>query len=129
MIVIDASVFVRLVLEPQVALKSSVELNEYEHWIAPEIIDLEVMNAIRKPLLRGEYDEERALMALDAFRSFSIERIATRELSQDIWKLRHNVTPYDAAYVVVANAIGAPLLTCDEKMHNAISMLTNSILV
>jgi predicted nucleic acid-binding protein len=30
-----------------------------------------------------------------------------------IWELRHNATAYDAAYIALAEALDAPLLTCD----------------
>jgi predicted nucleic acid-binding protein len=30
-----------------------------------------------------------------------------------IWQLRSNLTPYDACYVALAEALHAPLVTCD----------------
>jgi predicted nucleic acid-binding protein len=30
--------------------------------------------------------------------------------------LRNNLTAYDAAYVALAAALGAPLLTCDKRL-------------
>ena len=37
-------------------------------------------------------------------------------LSPRIWALRKNVTACDAAYLALAEALGAPLLTTDEKL-------------
>jgi predicted nucleic acid-binding protein len=36
-----------------------------------------------------------------------------------IWELRDNVTPYDAAYVALAEALDAPLLTADARFAAA----------
>jgi predicted nucleic acid-binding protein len=36
-----------------------------------------------------------------------------------IWELRHNVTAYDAAYLALAEALGAPLVTRDAKLAGA----------
>nr|WP_062339025.1 type II toxin-antitoxin system VapC family toxin [Herbidospora sakaeratensis] len=33
-----------------------------------------------------------------------------------IWELRHNFTPYDAAHIVLAEALELPLVTCDAKL-------------
>ncbi len=33
-----------------------------------------------------------------------------------IWELRESTTAYDAAYVTLAEALDAPLLTCDAKL-------------
>lgn len=119
MIVVDASVFVHLVLETDKSQAAEKILADYEHWIAPEIAELEVMNGIREPLLRGEMSEVRALEALEAFHAFGIARLETASLKDEIWALRHNLTPYDAAYVAIARALGVPFITSDKKMGNA----------
>ena len=36
-----------------------------------------------------------------------------------IWELRDNLTAYDAAYVALAEALGAPLVTCDSRLASA----------
>jgi predicted nucleic acid-binding protein len=36
-----------------------------------------------------------------------------------IWDLRNNLTAYDAAYVALAEALGAPLLTRDRRLVTA----------
>jgi predicted nucleic acid-binding protein len=36
-----------------------------------------------------------------------------------IWELRRNITAYDAAYVALAEALAAPLLTRDAALASA----------
>jgi predicted nucleic acid-binding protein len=36
-----------------------------------------------------------------------------------IWELRYNLTAYDACYVALAEALDAPLLTCDRALASA----------
>jgi predicted nucleic acid-binding protein len=45
---------------------------------------------------------------------FSFEPIAER-----VWELRHTITSYDAWYVAVAEALGLPLATTDERLARA----------
>ena len=39
--------------------------------------------------------------------------------AERIWQLRHCVSPYDACYVAVAEALGCPLLTTDFRLGRA----------
>jgi len=48
-----------------------------------------------------------------------IRRYPHRALLPRIWELRHNVTPYDAAYVALAEVLDAPLLTADARLADA----------
>ena len=43
----------------------------------------------------------------------------TRELLPVIWRLRHNISPYDGAYVALAAHLGVPLLTADKRLAEA----------
>ena len=40
-------------------------------------------------------------------------------LALRIWELRQNLTAYDAAYIALAEALGAPLLTRDKRLASA----------
>jgi len=52
---------------------------------------------------------------LDHF-AFTITRHETAPLSERIWQLRHQFTSYDASYIALAEALQAPLYTCDAKL-------------
>jgi predicted nucleic acid-binding protein len=45
-----------------------------------------------------------------------LDRYSHEFLLLRIWELRHNLTAYDAAYVALAEALDAPLLTCDRAL-------------
>ncbi len=83
---------------------------------APHLIDVEVLAAVRSLLLGGKLDGALAEQARLNHFSFAIERHDIAPLSDRIWALRHQFTAYDATYVALAEALGAPLFTCDGKL-------------
>ncbi len=89
---------------------------------APEIIDLEVANAWRRDLRAGRLEEDRSRQALDDLLAMRLVRISHQPFMDRIWELRHNLTPYDAAYVALAEAFGATLLTVDGRSTRAPSL-------
>jgi predicted nucleic acid-binding protein len=54
--------------------------------------------------------------ALEDLADFPITRYPHTPLLSRIWELRHNVTAYDAAYLALAEALPAPLITRDAKL-------------
>jgi predicted nucleic acid-binding protein len=86
---------------------------------APEIVDLEVAMAWRRQLIAGWLDESGAQQALDDLAALNLVRAPHLPLMPRIWELRDNLTPYDAAYVALAEALGATLLTADARSTRA----------
>ena len=60
--------------------------------------------------------EERASQAFEGFVDLRLVRYPHVQLLQRIWELRHALSPYDAAYVALAEALEAPLLTADARL-------------
>jgi predicted nucleic acid-binding protein len=119
-IVVDASVVLEALLRTPGA--SSVEQRLFapgETLCAPHLIDLEVTQVLRRYAAAGKITPERGGNALITFTDFPISRYPHEILLQRIWSLRHNLTAYDAAYVALAEALDAPLVTRDEKLINA----------
>lgn len=86
---------------------------------APAHLDAEVVSALRRlarpnPTLRAAVPT-----ALEHLAGFPIRRMALAPLLQRIWELRDDLTPYDAAYVTLAERLGGPLITCDAKLAEA----------
>jgi predicted nucleic acid-binding protein len=83
---------------------------------APHLLDVEVLSVLRGLLRGGKLDASVAEQArLDHF-AFTITRHETAPLSERIWQLRHQFTSYDASYIALAEALQAPLYTCDAKL-------------
>jgi predicted nucleic acid-binding protein len=80
---------------------------------APEIVDLEVAMAWRRQLDAGWLEPDGAQQALGDLAELNLVRASHRPLMPRIWELRNNLTPYDAAYVALAETLDTTLLTAD----------------
>lgn len=117
MIVIDASALLELLLSTDRAeAVGAIALEPDERLHAPHLLDVEIAQALRRLVQLKEITISRAAQALDDYGGLLIERHAHRELLPRIWQLRNAMTAYDGAYVVLAEALDAPLLTCDAKL-------------
>ncbi|MGB3185152.1 MAG: type II toxin-antitoxin system VapC family toxin [Ornithinimicrobium sp.] len=114
MIVIDASAMVEALIGGDV----EHELLEVlaGDVSAPHLLDVEVLSALRGLLLGGKLDPVAAEEArLDHF-ALALIRYEIHPLADRIWRLRHQYTSYDASYLALAEALHAPLYTCDAKL-------------
>ena len=119
MIVVDASVIAPALADDNDDGDLARARLKGERLVAPELIDLEVVSVIRKGLSLGALNERRAGQALGDLADLKIERVSHRSLLPRIWELRSNLTPYDAAYVALAEAIDATLVTGDGPLSRA----------
>jgi predicted nucleic acid-binding protein len=115
MIVIDASVLATALGDDGADGDRARERLYGEELAAPEIIDLEVASTWRRTLA----DERRAKLALADLAALTIARAPHLPLLSRCWELRHNLTPYDAAYVALAEALKTTLLTADRRLARA----------
>ena len=86
---------------------------------APHVIDVEVISGLRQLLARAEVTRRQAEIALSNFIGLEIARYPVTSLLDRIWRLRTVLTPYDAAYVALGEALGSPLLTTDARLARA----------
>jgi len=115
-IVVDASVVVELLLDSARGERVRDRISETATVHAPHLIDLEVAQALRRYERLGQIALERARGALADLSEMQIERYPHDPLLTRIWALRSNATAYDAAYLALAEALEATLLTSDSKM-------------
>lgn len=90
---------------------------------APHLLDVEVLSVLRGLVRGGKLDVGAADQArMDHF-AFAITRRRIAPLADRIWQLRHQFTSFDASYIALAEALQAPLYTCDANLatlgHNA----------
>lgn len=117
MIVVDASVMLELLLNRPAAERIAERLlTPQESLHAPHLLDLEVAQVLRRYVLGGEVKVARAAEALGDLSDLPLSRYPHDLLLPRIWELRHNLTAYDAAYVALAEALEAVLLTADERL-------------
>jgi predicted nucleic acid-binding protein len=86
---------------------------------APELIDLEVASVWRRQVKVGQLEERRADLALADLMALPLQRIAHRQLLTRCWELRQNLTPYDAAYVALAELLDVVLVTGDRRLSRS----------
>lgn len=116
MIVIDASLAFEIAVATTEggALSDRIKLAD-SPLAAPEIIELEFLQTLRRYVWSKEIDAARASGALRIFADMEIQRFVHAPLRPRIWALRDNLTAYDAAYFALAEMLGAPLWTRDSK--------------
>jgi predicted nucleic acid-binding protein len=83
---------------------------------APHLLDLEVLQVLRRYCANGEITVDRAEQAVAEYFDLPITRYSHDVLAFRIWKLRQHLTVYDDAYVALAEALSAPLITRDRKL-------------
>jgi predicted nucleic acid-binding protein len=117
-IVIESSAMVNaLVGDP--ANPSLLALLADEELHAPALLDFEVASALRGHAVGGKLDPVRLEEAVEDFIAFRIERHPMTSLLRHVLDLRDNFTAYDAAYVVLAQALDSPVVSADAKLREA----------
>jgi predicted nucleic acid-binding protein len=82
----------------------------------PSIFDAEVLSALRGLVRGGKFDGAAAAELIPDLLVLPVDRWHMSPLLPRMWELRDNLTPYDAAYVALAETSGAVLVTGDERI-------------
>jgi len=119
-IVVDASAILDLVLRTVAAAQVESRLFEPPQTLhAPHLLDLEIAQVLRRYERAGHLTAERGAEALADYGALPIRRYPHTLLLERIWELRANLTAYDGAYVALAEALAAPLVTRDNRLAAA----------
>jgi predicted nucleic acid-binding protein len=119
-IVLDASAAVDWLVQTPVARRIESRIfsrNQTLH--APELLDLEVAQVLRRLVRERALSAARAEAAIEDLLDLRITRYPHSVLLPRIWQLRNNLSAYDAAYVVLAEKLGGTLLTRDARLASA----------
>lgn len=115
MIVLDTSAAVEFFVGTDPVAERVRAVVADEHLAAPHAIDLECASTLRGLVLVDKLSADAAQAALDLLAAMTLRRYAHGPLLTRIWQLRHNMWPYDAAYVALAETLGVALITVDRK--------------
>lgn len=119
MIVVDTSAIIGVLAgQPQVPQLVDRLISDGDLH-APHLLDVEFQHALRRLVVARTMSDERAADARTDFVALTIIRYPHVSLADRMWELRHNVTAYDAAFLALAEALDAPLVTCDGRLARA----------
>ena len=124
-VVFDASALVRAAVG-----KPS---GEHDDWLAlvesgaaqgyaPELVFFEVANALAGYVRAGVLSARRAARALVRLMALPIELVSSRQVALPVFShaLERGLSAYDAAYIAVADEVGATLVTADRRLADAV---------
>ena len=120
MIVLDASAVVDWLLQTSAGRRIEQRIYSRDESLhAPHLIDLEVAQVLRRLVREGTVPANRAEDAIDDLVDLRLTRYPHFVLLPEVWRLRNNLSAYDAAYVVLARKLGAVLVTRDARLASA----------
>lgn len=132
MIVVDASVLANVVGDDtEFGGAARARLALAREVAVPDLADVETVAVLRKRWLAGDITARRFKAAVQDLVALPMVRYPTGPFMTRAYELRANVTPYDAAYVALAEALACTLLTADGRLARApavackIEMLTD----
>jgi predicted nucleic acid-binding protein len=120
MIVLDASAAVDWLLHTPAGQHIENRIysgNETLHTL--HLFDLEVTQVLRRLVHQRVVPVHRADEAVRDLLDLRITRYPHLVLLPRVWQLRPNFSAYDAAYIVLAEKLGAALVTRDERLAAA----------
>jgi predicted nucleic acid-binding protein len=119
-IVVDASALLEFLLQTPLGIRVEARLfRDEDEFHSPHLLDVEVTQALRRLVRAGEVSAHRAAEAIEDLIDLDLHRHAHLDLLTRAWKLRENVTAYDAMYVALAEALDATVVTCDTPLAKA----------
>lgn len=120
MIVVDASALLEFLLQTPLGTRVEARLLRDEaEFHVPHLVDVEILQGLRRLVRAGEVSPARAKEAIEDLIDLDLHRHPHTDLLSRAWTRRDNITAYDAMYVSLAEALDAPLVTCDGPLATA----------
>ncbi len=118
-VVVDSSVIVAALIDSGSDGVWAEQTIEGRALYAPELVRVEATNILRRLERAKLITTPEANGAQDDLTQLDLELFPFEPFSSRVWDLRHTVTSYDAWYVAVAEELGFPLATLDQRLAKA----------
>lgn len=115
-VVCDASAVVAALLDSGADGKWAVAQLSGADLHAPTLLHYECANIIRRLELNGTVGADQAALAHADLLDLNVAMWPYEVLSGRVWQLRQYLSSYDAAYVALAEALSATLITLDRRI-------------
>jgi predicted nucleic acid-binding protein len=90
-----------------------------EQLHAPHLIDSEIASGLRRRVAARRLTADNGWAALDVWRQLGLTRYAVYPVLKRVWRLRDNLSAYDAGYVALAESLDCSLVTADARLSRA----------
>lgn len=119
-LVVDASVLAEFVLGTSKGRQAAAVFDQHGAVLhAPALIIAETLSALRSLERRAQISRTRADEAVADLLAVPLRGYPSETVARRVWSLGGRITVYDAHYVALAEALGAPLITGDRRLAAA----------
>jgi len=118
-VVVDASAVVAALVDAGPDGQWAASELAHDGLAAPHLMPVEAANILRRAVIAGDLSAEVASLAHEDLLQLRVDLFPYEPHAHRVWQLRANVTAYDAWYVALAEALGAPLVTIDQRLARA----------
>ena len=116
MLVIDSSAVLAVLIAGHRDAGLAGRVGGVPELYAPQLIDIELLHVLRRLVATGTVSAERAQHVREDFAALRVRRYPHEPLLDRAWELRGTFTPSDAVFLVLAEVLEVPLVTCDAHL-------------
>ena len=127
-VVVDASAGVEMLARTSTGVRTAELVPAgATMWVPDGVFDVEVLAVLRRWDLNAVLNPQQIEASLHRLVTWRLRRASVTTVRERAWQLRKNLTFSDACYVALAEALDAPLLTCDRKLVDAPNLATPTL--
>ena len=126
-LVIDSSVVVKWFVDEELDDIAKVIRSEWKTrrlvCFVPDLLFVEMGNIIWKKRRKNEIASADASLVIDGLQQLPWRVTSTESLLEDAYKIatRLDRTVYDSCYLALAQRLGCPFVTADDRLANAVA--------